>query len=181
MNTENFLRVVISVLGAVISALAPTLPYVLLCTAVVGVDCVTACRLDRRVRKAYPHKTKKYGGKFMSSRFADVVITLMLVYALLVFAYFLHIYVTEGLPFHALKVAAGAVIGWQAWSILENESSCNGRRWAKALQTVMVDKTERHFDINLDMFKGRQSRGTRPTVGANVSGGRKQSRKGGAK
>ena len=41
----------------------------------------------------------------------------------------------------------------EIWSSLENESSCNGKKWAKLLQEIMVDKTERHFDIDLSKFK----------------------------
>jgi len=37
----------------------------------------------------------------------------------------------------------------EAWSILENASSCNGSSWAKVLQKIMIDKTERHLDIDL--------------------------------
>lgn len=53
-------------------------------------------------------------------------------------------------------IVAGIICFEQAWSILENESSCRGKEegifW-KLLQKIMVDKTERHFDINLDEFK----------------------------
>ena len=49
--------------------------------------------------------------------------------------------------------AAGIVCLLQLWSILENSSSCNGSRWAKLLQKIMVNKAERHFDINLEDLK----------------------------
>ena len=144
---------VFSMISAVATALSPTLPYILLCTAAVLADCWTAWQLGKRVRKMYPGLTSKDSGKFKSSHFGAVLLTLLQVYALLVFAHFLHIYVTEGLPFNALKVAAGLVIGWQAWSCLENMSSCNGAKWAALLQQVMVDKTERHFDVDLSTLK----------------------------
>jgi hypothetical protein len=41
----------------------------------------------------------------------------------------------------------------QFWSILENESSCNDKKWAVVLQKIMVDKAERHFDIDLSDLK----------------------------
>jgi len=37
--------------------------------------------------------------------------------------------------------------------MLENESSCNDARWADVAQRIMVDKTERHFDIDLHELK----------------------------
>ena len=57
--------------------------------------------------------------------------------------------ITDKMPVDLTKVAAGAICFWQLWSILENESSCNGSKWAKILQRVLVDKTSRHFDIDL--------------------------------
>lgn len=151
---------VFSVGSAVVTALSPTLPYILLCTAAVLADCWTAWQLDKRVRKAYPEQTSRNSGKFKSSHFGSVLVTLLQVYLLLIFAHFLHVYVTESLQIHALKLAAGLVIGWQLWSCLENMSSCNGAKWAMVLQQIMVDKTERHFDIDLSAL--RELHGRRP-------------------
>ncbi len=108
---------VFSAISAVATALSPTLPYILLCTAAVLFDCFTAWQLDKRVRKAFPEQTTTNAGKFKSSHFGSVLLTLLQVYALLVFAHFLHIYVTENLPFHARKsaVAEGAMMS--GWSI----------------------------------------------------------------
>jgi hypothetical protein len=64
-------------------------------------------------------------------------------------AYFIQIYITDSIPIELTKVAAGAICFWQLWSILENESSCNDAKWAKVLQKILVDKTSRHFDIDL--------------------------------
>ncbi|MBO5539967.1 MAG: hypothetical protein J5980_03375 [Muribaculaceae bacterium] len=153
MNTEYLNRLFFSVIGAVTTALSPTLPYILLCTVAVLADCYTAWRLGKRVKAAHPDKTTSNTGKFNSRHFRSVLVTLAEVYALLVFAHFTHIYITGELPFNALKLAAGLVIGWQVWSCLENLSSCNGAKWAKMLQNVMIDKTERHFDVNLNDLK----------------------------
>jgi len=149
MNTENLRRIFFTAFGAISTALAPTLPYLILCTVAVLADCLSAWLLSRRVKKAYPDDTSKEAGKFNSWHFGKTLWTLLCVYALLVFAFFLEQYITSSLPFDALKVAAGAVIFWQGWSILENASSCNGAKWAKILQKIMVDKTERHLDIDL--------------------------------
>lgn len=157
MNTERIYQLFFSVISAIATALSPTLPYIILCTVAVLADCYTAWQLDKRVRKAHPDRTNADTGKFNSKHFRSVLTTLAEVYALLVFAHFSHIYITSGLPFHALKVAAGLVIGWQGWSILENMSSCNGAKWAKILQSVMIDKTERHFDIDLSQLKNKDN------------------------
>lgn len=42
---------------------------------------------------------------------------------------------------------------------MENESSCRPEaehRFWKQLQRIMVDKTSRHFDIDLDMLKDEE-------------------------
>lgn len=153
MNTENLRRIFFTAFGAVCTALAPTLPYIILCTCAVLADCLSAWMLSRRVKKAYPAEADRETGKFKSYHFGKTIWTLLCVYMLLIFAYFLDMYITSTLPFNALKVAAGAVIFWQGWSILENASSCNGAKWAKILQKIMVDKTERHLDIDLSDLK----------------------------
>jgi hypothetical protein len=55
-------------------------------------------------------------------------------------------------------IVAGIICFEQAWSILENESSCRGEKegmfW-RLLQKIMIDKTERHFDVNLDELKNK--------------------------
>ncbi len=175
MNTERIYQIIFSVGSAVATALSPTLPYILLCTAAVLADCFTAWQLDKRVRKAYPEKTSKNSGKFKSSHFGSVLITLLQVYLLLIFAHFLHVYVTESLPFNALKLAAGLVIGWQVWSCLENMSSCNGAKWAMVLQQIMVDKTARHFDIDpalLQDLAGRRPEHLGDGLGCPMNNGR---------
>jgi hypothetical protein len=53
-------------------------------------------------------------------------------------------------------MVSGALVFWQVWSILENESSCRSEQDAKLwklLQRVMVDKTSRHFDVDLSELK----------------------------
>ena len=153
MNQDRFLQMVFSMICGEAATLSPTLPYILLCTAIVLMDCITAWRLAKRVRKAYPHKTTKDTPKFKSVHFRDVLITLMVVYSILVYAFFLDMYVTDSLPFNALKVSAGLIIGWEIWSCLETESSCNGAKWAMLLQQMMVDKRGRHFDVNVSALK----------------------------
>ena len=96
MNTERVYQMIFSAISAVATALSPTLPYILLCTAAVLADCLTAWQLDKRVRRAFPEQTSSNAGKFKSSHFGSVLLTLLQTYALLVFAHFLHIYVTDG-------------------------------------------------------------------------------------
>lgn len=147
------LRWLFTGIGAVVAVVEPTLPYILICTLMILADCYTAWSLARRARKAFPEKVSDHGGKFKSHHFGDVIMTLLKSWELIVMAYLIQRHITDSWPVDLTKVAAGAICFWQMWSILENESSCNGSKWAKVMQKVLVDKTSRHFDINLDDLK----------------------------
>ena len=149
MNINEILRWIFTAFGAILAALEPTLPYLLICTLIIIADCYTAWSLSRRARKAHPDKVSEEGKKFKSSKVEKVLITLIKAYALIIMAFLIQTHITDGLPMDLTKVAAGAICFWQLWSILENESSCNGARWAKVMQKILVDKTSRHFDIDL--------------------------------
>ena len=149
MNINEILRWIFTAFGAILAALEPTLPYLLICTLIIIADCYTAWSLSRRARKAHPDKVSEEGRKFKSSKVEKVLVTLLKAYALIIMAFLIQTHITNELPIDLTKVAAGAICFWQLWSILENESSCNGARWAKVLQKILVDKTSRHFDIDL--------------------------------
>ena len=146
---SDILRWIFTALGAVIAMLEPTLPYILICTLMVLADCYTAWSLSRRAHKAHPERVSKDGKKFKSRHFGEVLRTILKAWSLIVLAYLMQRHITNGMPIDLTKVAAGAICFWQLWSILENESSCNGAKWAKILQRILVDKTSRHFDIDL--------------------------------
>lgn len=148
-NLSEFLRWSFSAFGALIAILEPTLPYLVICTLMIFADCFTAWQLSRRARKAHPDRVSDDGKKFKSHNFGKVIITIFKAWALIFMAYLMQKHITDGLPVDLTKVAAGAICFWQLWSILENESSCNDAKWAKTMQKILVDKTERHFDIDL--------------------------------
>lgn len=143
-------KYIATILGAICAFLEPTVPFILICTFAILCDCYTAWSLSRRVKKTYPGAND---GKFKSNYAGRVFITLLKVYSLIVLAYLIETYIFEGLPVKLTNVVAGAVCFWQVWSMLENESSCNNARWAKIAQRILVDKTERHFDIDLHELK----------------------------
>lgn len=149
-TANSFNRWVFSVVGALVAFLYPTWPFILICTLAVMGDVYTAWSLSRRVKKVHPGAND---GKFKSCYAGRVLETLIKIYLLIILAYLIEAFIFEGLPIKLTNIAAGAVCFWQVWSMLENESSCNNARWAKVAQSVMVDKAERHFDINLTELK----------------------------
>ena len=145
----NFGRYLLSLMGIVLAFLEPTAPFIFICTLAVLFDCYT-------VKKKYPGAND---GKFKSNYAGRVFGTLIKVYALTILAYLVQIHVLEGLPIKLPNIVAAAVCFWQVWSMLENESSCNDAKWAKIAQRILVDKTERHFEIDLSELKEKKDDG----------------------
>lgn len=136
--------------GVISNALLNIAPLAVLCFSLVLIDCITSWRLAVRLKKQ-----GKSSGKFRSDKFGRAVIEMAIIIptALLV-AHFVQLYIFEGSNVHLPQITAGVICFWQIWSILENISSGNrDAAWAKILQKVMIDKAERHLDINLDDMK----------------------------
>ena len=150
---SDVLRWMFTALGAAVAILEPTLPYILICTLMILADCFTAWSLSRRARKAHPDRVCKDGKKFKSHHFGTVILTILKAWTAIIMSFLIQRYITGEMPIDLTKVAAGAICFWQLWSILENESSCNGAKWATILQKILVDKTSRHFDIDLNKLK----------------------------
>ena len=144
---------IMGVMGACVAMIRPTFPFIVVCTLAVLADCYTAWSLSRRVKKRFPGAND---GKFKSNYAGRVFITLIKVYSLTILVHLIDAMVFPEIAFHLPQVVAGAVCFWQIWSMLENESSCNDAKWAKIAQRIMVDKTERHFDIDLHELKEEQ-------------------------
>lgn len=144
---------IMGVMGACVAMIRPTFPFILVCTLAVLADCYTAWSLSRRVKKRLPGAND---GKFKSNYAGRVFITLIKVYSLTILVHLIDAMVFPEIALHLPQVVAGAVCFWQIWSMLENESSCNDAKWAKIAQRIMVDKTERHFDIDLHELKEEQ-------------------------
>jgi hypothetical protein len=151
--TTEILRWVFTAIGALAAIFEPALPYLLICTLLILADCYTAWSLGRRVRKAHPEAVKAETHKFKSSHFARVISTMIKSWVLICLAYLMQRHITDGLPVDMTKIAAGAICFWQLWSILENESSCNGAKWAKMAQRILVDKTTRHLNLDSEDVK----------------------------
>lgn len=153
ISVSEIMRVIFSAMGAIVAIIEPTLPYIVICTLMIFADCYTAWSLSKRAARVHPERVSGDGKKFKSHHFGSVINTLIKSWALIVMAYLIQAYIVTGFGIDLAKVAAGAICFWQLWSILENESSCNGAKWAKVVQKILVDKTSRHFDIDLSDLK----------------------------
>lgn len=146
----SIMKTIFTWCGGLLAIFEPTIPFAVVCTLAVLGDCYTAWSLSRRVKAKHPGAND---GKFKSHYAGRVFVTLIKIYALIMLTYLIDQYIVVGLSLALPNIVAGAVCFWQIWSMLENESSCNDAKWARIAQRVMVDKTERHFDIDLHELK----------------------------
>lgn len=143
-------------IGWFVGEFHPTFPLIVVAIIFIVYDAWTAYQLDKRVHVKYPDK-KSRPSKFTSFAFGKVVTQtipkrLSLIFLAYLVEHWVFIHVTIPLSY----IVTGVICFEQAWSILENESSCREEgagHFYKLLQRIMVDKTERHFDVNLKDLK----------------------------
>lgn len=141
-------------LGWLIGEFHPTFPLIIVAIIFIVYDAYTAYCLDKRVKKKYPDKTTREKAKFTSFAFGKVITTTIPKrLALILLAFLCEHWVFIHVEIPLSYIVTGVICFEQAWSIMENESSCRDEadsRFWKVLQKIMIDKTSRHFDINLD-------------------------------
>lgn len=141
--------------GWFIGEFKPAFPLFIIATLFVVYDAWSAYELDKRAHQRYPDKTKRHVDKFVSYKFKQVIPTLRdrLIIIILAFCVQRWIFVDVYVPLS--HIAAGVIAAEQTLSIAENKASCrdandkHARIW-KWLAKIVVDKTERHFDIDID-------------------------------
>jgi len=134
----------------ILAVIEPNIPFIVIALAFILADCISSYRLARRVKK----QTGKSKAKFQSKKAWKVVLTALAAMSAIVLAYVIQNYIL--IMYEKLYLpnwTAAIICGIQAWSILENEASCNGSKWAILAQKVVIDKTERHFDVDLSVLK----------------------------
>jgi len=156
MNHEliNAFKTIFTVLGgALLAAALPVVPYAAVCTLMVVADAVTAWRLGRRAASATGYAR---AARLQSQRLGVMFGTLCRVYGLLLLARAVQtVILAPDVSFDLVRAIAAAVCLWQALSMLENEASCRGARWARIARRWLIDKTERHTGIPLDELKDK--------------------------
>ncbi len=164
-NMENYYKVVFTALGGMlgwfVGEFRPTFPLILVAIVFIVYDAWTAYQLDGRVHKAYPDKTAREKAHFTSFAFGKVVkSTIPRRLMLIILAFLVEHWVFVHVQIPLSYVVTGVICFEQAWSILENESSCRPEtesRFWKMLQRIMIDKTARHFDVNINELKKEES------------------------
>lgn len=158
---ENWWKIAFVAIGGLagwlINEFRPAFPLMAVAAIFILYDAWTAYQLDKRVHKKYPNKKKREEVYFTSFAFGKVIrTTIPKRLWVILLAWIAEHWVFVHVNTHLVYIMTGVILFEQAWSILENESSCRDEsesRFWKMLQRIMIDKTERHFDITLDELK----------------------------
>lgn len=141
-------------IGWLIGEFTPAFPLLAVAFLFVLYDAWSAFELDKRVHIVYPDKVKREQAKFVSYKFRSVIPTLIERMVIIILAYCCERWIFVHVSIPVSYIAAAVVCVEQALSIAENKASCrlpgdkHARVW-KMLAKVLIDKTERHFDIDL--------------------------------
>ena len=151
----NITRFIAAAMGLLWCYIEPSLNYIGVCFFALLLDCYTAWRLNRRIYSRYREAIKKnpkcqMDGKLKSKKMTKMVQD----FSVLILAIFLATAIDTIIldymnPLHLANYIAALYCGVQFVSILENESTCNGAAWARVMQKIVADKTERHFNVKL--------------------------------
>ena len=157
MNNKEIFSIIGGGLGWVVGEFSPAFPLIIVAIIFIVYDAWTAYNLDKRVHQKYPDKAKRHEAKFTSFAFGKVIrSTIPKRLSLILLAYLVEHWVFVHVEIPLSYIVTGVICFEQAWSIMENESSCrddaDSRFW-KWLQKIMVDKTARHFDVDLTELK----------------------------
>lgn len=147
---STFMKWLFAIPTGILAIIEPNIPFIVIALSFILADCVSSYRLAIRVKK----KMGKSTAKFQSKKAWKVVLTALAAMAAIVLAYVIQKYMLvmyENL--YLPNWTAAIICAIQGWSILENEASCNGSKWAILVQKIVIDKTERHFDVDLSVLK----------------------------
>jgi hypothetical protein len=148
-------RIIAGLIGVLWCHIEPSFNYIAVCFSALLLDCYTAWRCNRRIYTRYRDAIKrnpkcKMDGKLKSKKMAKMVQDFSVLILAIFLATAIDTIVLDFMnPLHLANYLAALYCGVQFVSILENESTCNGAAWARVMQKIVADKTERHFNIKL--------------------------------
>jgi len=143
---NRLLQYLTSIGGGLLLAFETSIPYFIPCLIAVIIDVYTAWMLGCRVHKKYPNRAD---GKFKSEYKFHILVTMIVCLLAIIVANHVDVYVIKDSDI-AERFIVGVFLFYQIWSILENWSSESDNKIAKALQRIMVNKAERHFNVPLE-------------------------------
>lgn len=154
--SERLLQMIFSILGGLFIAFeATTILFFMPCMLTLIIDILSANSLAKRVKRKYPEKAD---GKFKSSYKHRVLMTIIIVFIAIILGHYIDTIYFNGGIWTQLFVM-GVFMFYEIWSVLENWSSENDdNKIARALQRIMVNKAERHINVEISdiMFESKE-------------------------
>lgn len=147
-------RAIAALIGLAWCLIEPSINFITVCFFALIIDCYTAWRCNKRIYSKYRDEIKrnpkcKMDGKLRSKKMVKMVWTFSVLIMCLCLASYLDRNVLGYMDTHLANQLTAMYCLVQFVSILENESTCNGASWARVLQKIVADKTERHFNVKL--------------------------------
>lgn len=149
MNYSIINKAILYIASGMMGYFMPMIPYLLVCIVAIIFDMVSAYDLSRRVAKVYQDKSK--GGKLKSDDMKKIIPTIYKICMVIMLVHMVDTTVLNMANLYLTNIVAAIFCMVQIVSILENISSCSDERWAKILQKVLVDKTARHLNIDIEV------------------------------
>lgn len=149
--TEDITRLIAAILGAVFAYIEPTLNYIIIGIILIIIDNITAFQANRRVKRKYPSKVRD--AKYKSVKAAKTITKILEYSILILIVYSAEKYVISSFSQFPLTAIASAIFCFvEGVSILENYNTANNNpsKFVQLLHKIVVDKSERYFDIDLD-------------------------------
>lgn len=156
MNNSFYVtRAIAAVLGLLWAHIEPSINFIAVCFFALIIDCYTAWRCNRRIYDKYQEEIRRnpkctMDGKLRSKKMAKMVWSFSVLIMCICLASYLDRNILGYMNTHLANQLTAMYCLVQFVSILENESTCNGATWAKVLQKIVADKTDRHFNVKLD-------------------------------
>ena len=140
-------------IGFALVWIVPTLPYLAICVLAIAVDCFTAWRCNKRIYAKYREAIKKnpnvkLDGKLKSQHMGKMINDMIVIFLCVLLAYHVDLTLLSFLGgLHLAQYVSAIFCVVQFVSIIENESTGSNAAWARVMQKIVADKTERHLGI----------------------------------
>lgn len=140
----DYVKGLFVLIGSLLAFLSPIGVFILIAILATFADVWSAWRLSVRVRK----RTGLSLGKFKSDSAMKAFRSLISFSYVAILGFLCDRFIMSPEDLYCLKMVTGAYTFVQVYSILENTSSESDETWAKILQKIMVNKANRHFDLD---------------------------------
>lgn len=139
--------------GFVLSMFVSLWALVIICGLAIVFDCISAIGLSRRLKR----KGRPASGKLQSKHGKKMLPDFGYITGVIIMAHLLDEVIIKGaygFSLHLSNWAAGIFVVWQIISVLENYSSENDARWAVFMQKFLINKAERHLELDINQEDG---------------------------